>query len=212
MSGGSIVPFIDRLEPRMHLSAAVEYRPQKPDGSLDSPVVVTANEAVEDFTPEERSILQQGFTAAEYDVFLKLTNIQGESTDGEHPNEIEILSFSWGEDAAYASEVGGMTPEQSAFQELHVVSRMSKASPKLLQAMTDGTAIADASLSIRTRSERSQSDFLRIGLKNVFVSSYQVRPGGGSDGGLIEEVTLDFAEVLMEYRRQRADRSLDAPV
>jgi type VI protein secretion system component Hcp len=69
----------------------------------------------------------------------------------------------------------------------------------------------DVSLAVRRHVERSD-DFLRIGLKNVLVSSYQVRPGDGSDGVLIEEVTLNFADALVEYRRQRPDGSLEAPV
>ena len=30
------------------------------------------------------------------DIFLKLGDIKGESTDDKHKNEIEVLSFSWG--------------------------------------------------------------------------------------------------------------------
>jgi hypothetical protein len=105
---------IDRLEPRVQLSATLEYRPQNPDGTLDAPVTVTSGEQVQDFRPEQSSLLEQGATSANFDLFLQLTNIQGESKRVDHANQIDLLSFSWGHDASYAFSDTGYPGRQDA--------------------------------------------------------------------------------------------------
>ena len=208
--GGARGLYIDQLESRVHLSATLEYRPQKPDGTLDAPVTVITNDPVQDFKPEQSSLLQQGTTSADFDLFLQLTNIPGESKDVDHANQIELLSFSWGHDASYAFTDTGFRAGKSQFQELHVTARVSKASPRLLDAMAKGTHIADAVLYVRKPgAEKGGGEFMQVKLQDVIVSSYQVQPGSPSGGFLVEEVTLAFGRGGMEYRRQRQDGTFE---
>ena len=77
--------------------------------------------------------------------------------------------------------------------------------------MTDGTIIADGSLVVGKPGDKPL-DFLRLDLKNVRVSSYQLRPATDGSNALLEEFTLSFEQVAMEYRSQKADGTLDSPV
>ena len=41
------------------------------------------------------------------DMFLKIDGIQGESTDNSHKDEIDLLSYTWGESHEPVSATGG---------------------------------------------------------------------------------------------------------
>ena len=70
------------------------------------------------------------------DYFLKIEGISGESVDLKHKGEIELESFSWGEtQLAPASGAGsGAGAGKVQMQDLHFVSRINKASPRLMLA------------------------------------------------------------------------------
>ena len=90
-----------------------------------------------------------------------------------------------------------------------MTARVSKASPKLLDAMAKGTHLADAVPYLRKRANlKAGAEFMQIRLKNVMVSSYQVTPGDADGGFLVEEVTFAFDEGGMDYRRVRPDGTL----
>ena len=50
------------------------------------------------------------------DIFAKLGDIKGESSDDKHKDEIEVLSFSWG--VANPGHIHGGAPGQATFQDL----------------------------------------------------------------------------------------------
>src|SRR4051794_35050100 len=202
--------WIEPFEPRLLLSASVTYRPQKPDGSLDTPITFQTQSGVQDFTPSQISLLQKGFAAPTYDLFLNATGITGDSTDNAHPNEINILSFNWGADAVGGtSSTGGAGTGKTQLQEIHLTSHVSKATPLLLAKLSSGEHIQNADLTVRKRSG-NQPEFLTINLDNATIGSYQVTTA--LDGTFVEEFTLSFQHAEMAYRPQKADGSLDNPI
>ena len=76
------------------------------------------------------------------DYFLKLDGIPGESTDAKHKDEIDALAFSWGvSQPGRAGAGGGGGAGKAVFEDLLVVARTSKASPKLCsRARADSTS------------------------------------------------------------------------
>ena len=58
---------------------------------------------------------------------------------------------------------------------------------------------------------KSPQEFLIIKMNDVIVTSVQPS-GNGGDGGLVENVALQFAKVDVEYKPQKADGSLDAGI
>ena len=67
------------------------------------------------------------------DIFAKIGDIKGESLDAKHKDEIEVLSFSWGvANSGAAAPGGGGGAGKATFQDLSIVHRIDKATPKLL--------------------------------------------------------------------------------
>ena len=91
------------------------------------------------------------------DIFLKLDGIKGESTDTQHREEIVVASFSWGlSQQRTTSTGGGAGASKASFQDLHVVTNVSQASPQLFLASAAGRHIETAVLTCR-KAGRSRS-------------------------------------------------------
>jgi type VI secretion system secreted protein Hcp len=147
-----------------------------------------------------------------FDIFLKIDGIKGESTDAQHREEIEPASFSWGaSQQGTTSTGGGGGAGKATFEDLHVVMNVSQASPQLFLACAQGRHIKSAVLTCRKAGGREQRDFLKYSFSDVLVSSYQTN-GQAEDGIPVDEVSFKYAQIKIEYKPQKADGSLGAPV
>jgi type VI secretion system secreted protein Hcp len=148
---------------------------------------------------------------AAVDYFLKLDTIQGESPDSKHKNEIEILSWSWGEvnKGTHAGGGGGGAGKVS-MQDISFVSPTSKASPKLFLACATGQHIKEALLTCR-KAGKQQQEYLKIKFTDLLVSNYQTG-GTASDVLPSDQFSLNFTKIEMNYAAQKADGTLDSPV
>ena len=148
---------------------------------------------------------------AAVDLFLKLDGIAGESQDAKHKGEIDLESFSWGAtNQGAAGPGGGGGAGQVSMQAFHFTMRVNKASPALFLACASGKHLKEGVLTARKAGDKQQ-DFLVLKLKDVFVTSYQVGGAESADTAM-DQVALRFARVDYEFRPQKADGSLDAPV
>ena len=144
------------------------------------------------------------------DFFLKLDGIPGDSRDAQHKGEIDLESFSWGETNEAGPRTGGGTGAGKVqLEDLNIVMKLNKASPLLLKACASGQHIKSAVLTAR-RAVKQQLEFLVIKLSDVLVSSYQT--SGGVSSEPIDHVAFNFGRIEFEYRAQKPDGSLDAPV
>jgi type VI secretion system secreted protein Hcp len=149
---------------------------------------------------------------AAVDYFLKIDGIQGESLDSKHKGEIQLESFSWGEtNPGTVHSGGGGGAGRVQMQDLHFVMQINKASPKLMLACASGKHIKQAILSAR-KAGKAQQEFLVFKFTDVLVSSYQT--GGSQHAEVLpmDQVSFNFARIELEYRPQKADGSLDAPI
>jgi type VI secretion system secreted protein Hcp len=145
------------------------------------------------------------------DYFLKIKGIEGESTDDKHKNEIDVLSWSWGESQSGSMAAGGGGGGgKVAMQDFNFVMKINKASPKLLRACALGEHVAEAVLVCR-KAGKGQQEFLTIKLTDCIVSSFQT---GGSAGSEFEtdSISLNFAKINYEYKAQKADGTLDGAI
>ena len=146
------------------------------------------------------------------EMFLKIDGIQGESTDASHRDEINIVSYTWGESQTVVSSGGGGgTAGRVTMQDFHFVMRVNKASPKLLLACASGAHIRNAILTVR-RAGAGAPEFLKWTFTDVTVISYQTAGNVPTGDPLTDQVNLRFAKIEVEYRPVRPDGSLDAPV
>jgi type VI secretion system secreted protein Hcp len=145
------------------------------------------------------------------DYFLQISGIEGESTDAKHKAWIDVDSWSWGEtQTAAPTPGGGGGAGKVQMQDFHFVARTSKASPALFLACASGQHFKEAKL-VGRKAGKGQQEFLTWTFSDVLVSSYQT---GGSEAAdiPIDQASLNFTKIKVEYRPQKADGTLDAPI
>src|SRR6478672_11879479 len=105
------------------------------------------------------------------DIFAKLGDIKGESTDDKHKDEVEVLSYSWGvTNPVHIGSGGGGGTGRATFQDLSIVHRIDKASPKLLEACATGVHLKEATITFR-KAGKGQQDFLIIKMNDVIITA-----------------------------------------
>lgn len=147
------------------------------------------------------------------DYFLKIDTVKGESQDAKHRDEIDVLSWSWGEtQPAGSRSVGGAaSASRIQFRDVSITTKLNKASPVLLEACATGMHYPQAVLTAR-KAGKGQMDFYMMKFYDVVVTSYQ--SGGSATGNEapIDQFTFNFGKVEIEYKPQKADGSLGAGV
>ena len=145
-------------------------------------------------------------SAAAVDYFLKIDGVDGESTDAGHKGEIEIESWSWGVSSASGNASG--RAGKPCISSFNFTKRVDKASPTLMANAVSGMHFKSAIITVRKAGERQQ-EYLKYTLETVLVSSYQA---GGSTSDLpVDQFSLNFAKLSVEYKVQKPDGSLGDP-
>jgi type VI secretion system secreted protein Hcp len=142
------------------------------------------------------------------DIFAKLGDIKGESLDSKHKDEVEVLSYSWGvTNSGSMAHGSGGGEGKATFHDLSFVHNIDQASPVLMQACATGVHLKEATITHR-KSGKGQQEYLVIKMNDIIVTS--VSHGGSGESGGVENVSLAFAKVALEYKPQKPDGSLDA--
>ncbi|MDN5514252.1 type VI secretion system tube protein Hcp [Ectopseudomonas composti] len=143
------------------------------------------------------------------DIFIKIGDIKGESQDKTHKDEIEVLNWSWGMSQSGNMHTGtGGGAGKVSIQDLSLTKFVDKASPNLMMHCSSGKHVPKVTLTVRKAGGDSQVEYLIINLEEVLISSLSTG-GSGSDDRLIENITLNFAKVTVDYQPQKADGTKD---
>lgn len=137
------------------------------------------------------------------DMFLKIegSDVKGESKDGKHGDEIDVLSWTWGMTQSGSFHVGGGGGAGKVnVQDISVTKYLDAATPNLMQACASGQHFDKATLTVR-KAGGEQEEYLFIIMEKVLVSSISTGGSGGEDR-LTENVTLNFAKVETKYMTQ----------
>jgi type VI secretion system secreted protein Hcp len=135
------------------------------------------------------------------DMFLKITDVKGESKDKTHAGEIEIESFSWGATQLGTSSHGtGAGAGKVSMNDFHFVMRNNSASPTLFLYCANGKHLKEAKLTCR-KAGGTQQKFLEVTMSDVLVSSFQT---GGSNGGEVpmDQISLNYSKIEIDYLAQ----------
>ncbi|HEX5280059.1 MAG TPA: type VI secretion system tube protein Hcp [Micropepsaceae bacterium] len=140
--------------------------------------------------------------SANFDAFLKLDNVKGESQDDKHKDEIELLSWSWNVQNQGAGHYGsGSGAGKVAVGDMHIIKRIDKASPTLFKSVCTGDHIGNGTLTVRKAGGQNAIEYLKIELSDIFVSSLETSTH--EDHPLIlEEVSLNFTKFKISYTPQ----------
>jgi type VI secretion system secreted protein Hcp len=140
------------------------------------------------------------------DMFIKIDGIKGESQDGKHKDEIDVLSWSWGvSQSGTMHSGGGGGAGKASFQDLSLTKWVDTSSPKLLGAASTGKHIKEALLTVRKAGDKPL-EYLKVTLTDCLISSVSTGGSGGEDR-LTENISINFGKVKFEYTAQKADGS-----
>jgi type VI secretion system secreted protein Hcp len=130
--------------------------------------------------------------------------ISGESQDGQHKGEIEVLSWSWGIEGKPALGGGGASGKATV-RELKIVKHVDKSSTALMGAVRTNEVVKEAVLTLR-KSGKGALEFLKIKIEQGRVTSIEIEAGDPAGGAtLVERITLSFNKIAVEYTPQGGD-------
>ena len=133
------------------------------------------------------------------DVFLQIEGIPGESTDDEHANWIEVLSYSHGvsqSSAGSRSTGGAASGGRCDHQDFSIVKELDKASSELNLHCSNGKHIKKITLEL-CRATGDKQPYMKYVLEDVIVSSVSI--GGGGGGMPSESVTFNYGKINWVY-------------
>ena len=132
------------------------------------------------------------------DTFLKIAEIPGESTDENHKDWIEILSFSTGVSQAVGdrSTGGAAASGRCNHQDFSCTKMLDKASPKLALSCSKGDPLKEVTIEL-CRATGDKQPYMMYKLTNAIISSYST--GGGGGGVPTETVSFNYAKVEWTY-------------
>jgi type VI secretion system secreted protein Hcp len=147
---------------------------------------------------------------ATVDYFLKIDGIEGESQSAMHKGEIDLESWSWGETQAHPAGVGGGgAGGKVTMSDFHFTTPFSKASPKLFLKCAEGSHIKAAWLTAHRGAGKAADYFLKWTFSDLLISSYQT---GAAEDIPVDQVSLNFAKIEVEYKPQKPDGSYAAGI
>lgn len=147
---------------------------------------------------------------ATVDYFLKIDGIEGESQSAMHKGEIDLESWSWGETQSHPAGVGGGgAGGKVTMSDFHFTTPFSKASPKLFLNCAEGSHIKAAWLTAHRGAGKAADYFLKWTFSDLLISSYQT---GAAEDIPVDQVSLNFAKIEVEYKPQKPDGSYAAGI
>ncbi len=147
---------------------------------------------------------------AQVDYYLKIEGVDGEAAAKGHEKSIELNSFSWGESNQAHGGGGGGGAGKVSMQDVHCTMKANAASPKLMLACASGEHIKKAVLTCR-KAGKDQQEYMKYTFSDVLVTAYQT--GGHSDSVVpVDQFSINFAKIEMEYKPQKPDGTLGAAV
>lgn len=140
--------------------------------------------------------------------YLKVGDIKGESTDDGHKDWINLLSISSNITRPMGAGASGSTRHRSSatFGDVVCVKEVDASTPKLQEAIADGTNFPKVNIDLTTSSEGGKRiPYLLWELKNVRVSSYSI--SGSTDGSMppTEQISFNYEEIKVTYDKLGKD-------
>ncbi len=136
-----------------------------------------------------------------FDAFIKIKDIEGESSDSKHSGWIEITDCDMEINQTIsntASSAGGASAERADFSDFRFSKQMDKASPKLALACADGTHF-DAITVELCRAGTDKVKFMEVKLTNTIISSIALSASGEFPS---ESVALHYGKIEWNYTQQ----------
>lgn len=197
VSGKVLTPFFAMV---LLLSMAVNLAPQQTP-SLQGGIVHGFLEDLFGSSSGETSDItissMDGATGSS--MYMQITGIDGEATDKDHKDWIEVLSFSMG----MADPGGGATGATRrrgdvVIEDIVVVKELDKSSPKLMDRCVKGQVIPTMIIEVCRSATDASFTYYKYELENVMVTSFYC-VGSTDEGVPVETITLNYEEITVTY-------------
>lgn len=139
-----------------------------------------------------------GALRAASDYLLEIDGIKGESADATHKDAIDIDAFSWGLSNSSTMVGGGSGVGKVSLQDFHFTTSLSKASPQIMAQCATGKHIPKAVLYARKPGGDARTDYYKVTLTDVLISSYS-QSGAVGAGRPSDSVSIAFTSIKIEY-------------
>lgn len=137
-----------------------------------------------------------------FDVFIKIKDCPGETSDAAHKDYIEVLSYSVGVSQPHGgqmSAVGAISGGRAEFSDLTFTKLIDKSTPKLSYFCAKGEHIAEIVLEL-SLATGDKSKYMEYKLTNCFVTSVQTSGNAKStDQRPHDQVSIRFGKVEWTY-------------
>jgi len=143
------------------------------------------------------------------DTHIKFDGVEGESIHKDHKGQIEVMSWSWGARNATLGTGTGSGKGKGDPNDLHFTHHYDKASPVLAKMCAQGKHFKEVVMTSR-KSGEGQKDFLKITMKEVFITG--VSPSGSSGGDILESVSMSYKDIEFGYKPQDEKGNLGGEV
>ena len=143
------------------------------------------------------------------DYYLKLDGIQGEATDADFKDQINLLSFSWGGNqvSSAGTRSAGSGAGKVELSDFSVTKHYDKSSPQLFKALCAGAHTATGVLSA-VKAGAGGKAFLKLSFEELFVTSQHV---SATDELPTESVSFSYKQIKIEYSTQDS-KGINTPV
>jgi type VI secretion system secreted protein Hcp len=134
------------------------------------------------------------------DIYIKFEGLDGEVLDENHRDWCELISLDQAHSMSISSSGLLRQKVSPIFEDIRIVKTIDKVSPKLAEAVCNGTVYPAVEIHVTAQSfGTSRVTYLAYELKNVLVTSYAVGVTSQSDDAPREEVTLNFEQIKVTY-------------
>ena len=147
---------------------------------------------------------------AQFDAFLKIDGINGETDDKMFPQHIELLSYSFGSTQTGSFQYGGGgATGKVQFQDFHFSKRCDDSTVYLFDACASGKHIPKCEMSLRKATGAGgQTVFYKATFEDVLISSQTISGQGSGDPIPTESISFNFSKLTQAYGKQKADGSV----
>jgi type VI secretion system secreted protein Hcp len=144
------------------------------------------------------------------DMFLALTDVNGESLDEIHPREIEIHDWSWSVSNNAPFGLHNVAEATKAGSAAHITihKMFDAASVTLMNLCAHGQHIAKGKITCRKNAGDDKVEYLKIELTDIKIEQVLWLGKGQELSGLPEQVELSFLRFKVIYAMQIADGTL----
>lgn len=142
------------------------------------------------------------------DCYVQIKDVKGESTDNEHKDWMEALSWKFGMQqpaSATASTAGGASSERVHYDTFDFEQLVNLASPKLYELCSQGKHIPEVVIQCYRASGEKRVMYLEVKLKSVIIS--KIGAASNENAFPTEKISLSFGAITWKYTQQKRDGS-----